>query len=737
MSGGPENALLKTYQRRPLWNFFALLGVLLAVYLAFFAVDPTNANIFAYNAEVWDFSSFTDPEKFSRAMTRVSSFVGSFASPNTEAEVIDRAWELTWQTLSAALLGTALAVVFGYLLALGASKAVCVGEERPTKLWWLALRKPSAFICMLCRLILDVLRAIPDFAWAVLLVPLLGIGPMTGMIALAISVTGILGKIYSELWDSIDPRRYENVRAVGAGRMRTFMYGIRPLASRGMLSYTLMRAECAIRNAAVIGAVGGGGVGAEIKLRLDYGEYDRVATMVIFTIALTIAADLAANFIRRQLRLDPNHPRAARNQTFAAQLTRKWVGAGFAFVLVIWSAWYQLQPHPLTVNEPQLPKLTQLFEPKGWENMAFFKDLLRPDFSWEVERKGGTVQTMFVGSGKDWKRQEQDPRKFIEMVRGKRLVIGPIGSEPSHDGPRSYIEKITGEPLEKTFAQVIVSKSDADTIIKVGKGEADIGAIEWKSFRLSLFEWEETKPWRKKFRSPVDQAHTTDFYYATRIEPGEVRIALKTASIPVAMAIVGTLFGVLGAMLLSFLYSFAFQIEPHLFTGETPSVAARILRWTCVVSARAIALLSRGMPEVMWAMFFVAFFGMGVVAGAAAIAIHTLGLMARVFSETVDNIPYRRFEQAFGGSRFSTFAYAAVPVSWRDWMTYSLFQFESNVRAGIVLGIIGSVGLGFEFTRKFEHFHFREASVDLIAMILLTIIIDRASRLMKLSRVTA
>src|SRR5687767_11965168 len=237
MNGEAQSPLLKRYQRRPLWNFFALIGVLLAVYLALFAVDPTNANVFSYNAEVWDFSSFTDADKFRGAMTRVNLFVSAFGSPNTEPEVIDRAWELTWQTLSAALLGTAIAVVFGYLLALGASKAVCVGEERPTKLWWFPLRKPSALICAACRLILDVLRAIPDFAWAVLFVPLLGIGPMTGMLALAISVTGILGKIYSELWDSVDPRRYENVRATGAGRMRTFMYGIRPLASRSMLSY--------------------------------------------------------------------------------------------------------------------------------------------------------------------------------------------------------------------------------------------------------------------------------------------------------------------------------------------------------------------------------------------------------------------------------------------------------------------------------------------------------------------
>ena len=736
MSEIAPSPLLKRYQRRPLWNFFALVGVLLALYLAFYAVDPTNANLFAYNAEIWDFSSFTDAEKLNRALARSGSFVSAFADPNTEPEVISRAWELTWQTLSAALLGVAIAIVFGYLLALGASRAVCVGEERTTRFGWFPLRSPAALICAACRLALDVMRAIPDFAWAVLLVPLLGIGPMTGMVALAISVTGILGKIYSEIWDGIDPRSYENVRAVGAGRMRTFIYGIRPLASRSMLSYTLMRAECAIRNAAVIGAVGGGGVGAEIKLRLDYGEYDRVATMVIFTIALTFAADLAANFIRRQLRLDPNHPRAARKQSLGAQLSRKWTGAGFALALVLWSAWYQMQPHPLTVKEPQLPRLLELFEPKGWQNMAFFKELLQPELGWEVKVEGGTVQTLFVGAGKEWPEQERDPNAFIARVRGKRLVLGSATQEASRDGPRTYLEKLTGEPLEKTFSQVITTNSDAETIVKVGRGDADLGAILLGSFSDSL-KWPETKPYRKLFRPQVDRAHTTDFYRASKVVPGEIRTALRTSSIPVAMAIVGTLIGVLGAMLLSFFYSFAFQIEPQQFTGETPHTAARVWRWCCLVIARCVALVSRGMPEVMWAMFFVAFFGMGVVAGAAAIAIHTLGLMARVFSETVDNIPYRRFEQSFAGSRLATFSYSAVPTSWRDWMSFSFFQFESNVRAGLVLGIIGSAGLGFEFARKFEHFHYREASVDLLAMILLTVIIDRSSRLLKLNRVTA
>jgi phosphonate transport system permease protein len=203
------------------------------------------------------------------------------------------------------------------------------------------------------------------------------------------------------------------------------------------------------------------------------------------------------------------------------------------------------------------------------------------------------------------------------------------------------------------------------------------------------------------------------------------------------MAIVGTLLGVLMAMLLCYPHSVAFQLEPHRFTGETPAGWQRALRATQTAVARMVAVTSRAIPEVMWAMFFIAFFGMGVVAGAVALAIHSMGVLVRVFSETVDNIPYRRFEQSFAGSRMACFGYAAVPTSWRDWMTYSVFQFESNVRAGVVLGIIGSAGLGFIFSFNFEHFHYERASTDLIVIILLTVVIDRASRALKLTRVAA
>ena len=82
------------------------------------------------------------------------------------------------------------------------------------------------------------------------------------------------------------------------------------------------------------------------------------------------------------------------------------------------------------------------------------------------------------------------------------------------------------------------------------------------------------------------------------------------------------------------------------------------------------------------------------------------------------------------------FACTAGPISWREWLTYSFFQFESNVRMGVVLGIIGVGGLGFFFDFNFSWGRYHNASTYLLAMIFITVVIDRVSRALKFSRVS-
>ncbi len=117
-----------------------------------------------------------------------------------------------------------------------------------------------------------------------------------------------------------------------------------------------------------------------------------------------------------------------------------------------------------------------------------------------------------------------------------------------------------------------------------------------------------------------------------------------------------------------------------------------------------------------------------------AIAIHSTGVLLRVFSETIDNVPYRSLERLGAPGRLSTFAYGALPRVLPDWRTYAFFQFEVNVRTGVALGMVGAGGLGHVFQTNLEWRNYGSAATHLWTMVLLTVAIDRSSRWLQLRR---
>ncbi|MBN2963306.1 ABC transporter permease subunit [Sulfurospirillum sp. T05] len=597
----------------------------------------------ALTAVSWDISVLRDSAQRSMAFGRMGAWLLAFASPELDQAFLQHCWALTLQTLSAALLATFLAIIAALVLAMGSSKAVSVGHDKQGVLG----RWASRFTCSLSRLIQDVLRGVPDFVWAVILVALIGLGPLTGALALALSMTGILAKVYSELWDSVAPKRYEQVRILGSGRLGILAYGIMPLAARSVQSFTLMRAECAIRNAAVIGAVGGGGLGADIWYQIQFGAWSKVTTLLLFTLALTLSADLLSNLIRRQLRTDPNHPRAKNDEPLWRQIGRNYLAVGIMAVALGWSLWFMGWGNNAPPGQQPrnfLAPATELFSGQAWQHLSFFKRMLSPEFD------------------------------LAALGIGEERVV-----EARKEAGKSVELFVKHSPWE------------------FYKKEA------WQGWNAALNNW---FVWK----------------------------VITSAGVPLAMAIVGTLLGMGAAALLSYPHSFSFMWESSQFTGARLPWWANVLRRTQLVLARLTGLVARGVPEVMWAFLFIAFFGPGILAGALAIALHTAGVLVRVFSESIDNIPYRRFEQSFSGSLPVCFGLVAVPVAWRDWLTYSFFQFESNVRMAVVLGIVGAGGLGFQFSFHFEWFMFEKAATYLLMIIALTVGIDRLSRALNLSR---
>jgi phosphonate transport system permease protein len=187
-------------------------------------------------------------------------------------------------TLQIALWGTALAVVGAVPLGILASSNVTP--------WW--VHQPV-------RRVLDACRAINEMVFALLFVVAVGLGPFAGVLALWVHTTGILGKLFSEAVEAIDPQPVEGIRATGAHPLNEVFYGIIPQVLPLWLSYTLYRFESNVRSAAVVGMVGAGGIGMVLWEVIRGFQYRQTATVLIMLVLSVSLIDLISAQLRKRL----------------------------------------------------------------------------------------------------------------------------------------------------------------------------------------------------------------------------------------------------------------------------------------------------------------------------------------------------------------------------------------------------------------------------------------------------
>ncbi|WP_455231983.1 PhnE/PtxC family ABC transporter permease [Geopseudomonas aromaticivorans] len=227
----------------------------------------------------------------------MGSFLAAFWPPAHDGEFLALLGRATLETLAIATAGMALAWLIAVPCALLATRVLSVSAlargGRPR--WWAnALRWPV-------RLLLIVLRSIPEIVWALLFVRAVGLGPTAGVLAIAITYSGMLGKVYAEICESVDPRPARALLAAGSPRLTAFAYGVLPNAAAEMLSYTVYRWECAIRASVVMGFVGAGGLGQQIDLSMRMFAGGEVASMLLTFFALVLLADQLSRLLRSRL----------------------------------------------------------------------------------------------------------------------------------------------------------------------------------------------------------------------------------------------------------------------------------------------------------------------------------------------------------------------------------------------------------------------------------------------------
>lgn len=239
-------------------------GIALLLILAFRPVEISKITLlFTNSANIRQFSS----ELVRPDFTRWGLFVAQM-----------------WLTVQIALWGTFLAVVIAVPLGLLCARNI-------TPVW---IQQPV-------RRLNDLLRSIPDLVLGILFITAVGLGPLPGVLALAVNTGSVLAKLFSEAVESIDPRPVEGVRATGAHRLQEIGWGVIPQVGPLWTSYALYRFESNSRAATVLGLIGAGGIGQTLFDSINGFNYRETSAIVIVIVVAVTLIDLLSQAMRTRL----------------------------------------------------------------------------------------------------------------------------------------------------------------------------------------------------------------------------------------------------------------------------------------------------------------------------------------------------------------------------------------------------------------------------------------------------
>ncbi len=265
---------LTLVRRRRLYGAITLLVFVLLMVSGFMVADDRNAGGF------WE------------GLSNVGDYPG---------EVISEAWEKRTElpghmlrflpalieTVNIAAVSTLVGTAAGLILALLSTRGLA--------------RWPR--VIPVFRRLMDIMRAVPEIVIALVLIFVLGGGPVPAMIAIAIHTAGALGKLFSEVAENADLKPVEGLASTGANWSQQMAFGVMPQVAPNFLSYGLLRFEINIRASAILGFVGAGGIGYELRNSMTWGQgrFDEAAAIFILLFATIVLVDQVSSRMRHRL----------------------------------------------------------------------------------------------------------------------------------------------------------------------------------------------------------------------------------------------------------------------------------------------------------------------------------------------------------------------------------------------------------------------------------------------------
>jgi phosphonate transport system permease protein len=160
---------------------------------------------------------------------------------------------------------------------------------------------PAPWLRFIIRRLLEFARTVPGIVFALIFVIAFGLGPMAGVLAIAIHSTGALGKLFSEIVENADMKPVEAVRSTGASWTSCMRFAVLPQVAAGYASYALLRFEINVREASVMGFVGAGGIGQELVVAIRKFYYSDVSAILLTIIVTVFVIDMGTGWVRARL----------------------------------------------------------------------------------------------------------------------------------------------------------------------------------------------------------------------------------------------------------------------------------------------------------------------------------------------------------------------------------------------------------------------------------------------------
>lgn len=261
-------------QRRRLYSALTLLIFILLMVSGFMTADSRNAGGFWSGlSQIGDYPSEVLSEAWAKRAELPALLVKFFPA--------------LVETVNIAAVSTFIGAAIGLVLSLLSTRGLA--------------RWPK--LVGVFRRAMDIMRAIPEIVIALILIFVLGGGPVPAMIAIAIHTSGALGKMFSEVAENADLKPVEGLASTGASWIQRMWLGVLPQVAPNYLSYSLLRFEINIRASAILGFVGAGGIGYELRNAMAWGpgRFDEAAAIFALLFGTIVLVDMLSNKYRNRM----------------------------------------------------------------------------------------------------------------------------------------------------------------------------------------------------------------------------------------------------------------------------------------------------------------------------------------------------------------------------------------------------------------------------------------------------